>query len=239
MRRGIGRLRAGGGGFSPAQIAFTSGLWLDPSDITTGFQDSAGTTPQTATGQPTGKRLDKSGRGNHVLQATTTSRPIYNVTGAISTDTMDAVDDGYSTATFIVGTLVADMDYFVAIKRAAATNVVAGLSNGPAGGSFFGAAEASAIASSAVVGTPTNWVDGVAMVDQNRNTLNTALTVSAWHILEVRNLNLASWTQATLGSYTSFMLSGDVGGVILCPAQSTANRNSIRTWLGAKVGLTL
>ena len=36
------------------------GVWYDPSDLTTLFQDSAGTTPVTAEGQPVGLMLDKS-----------------------------------------------------------------------------------------------------------------------------------------------------------------------------------
>lgn len=36
------------------------GAWYDPSDLTTMFQDSAGTTPVTADGQPVGLILDKS-----------------------------------------------------------------------------------------------------------------------------------------------------------------------------------
>ena len=36
------------------------GAWYDPSDLSTMFQDSAGTTPVTAAGQPVGLRLDKS-----------------------------------------------------------------------------------------------------------------------------------------------------------------------------------
>lgn len=51
------------------------GCWYDPSDMTTMWQDSAGTTPVTAAGQPVGKILDKSGRGNHATQATAGSRP--------------------------------------------------------------------------------------------------------------------------------------------------------------------
>jgi len=35
------------------------GIWLDPSDFSTLFQDSAGTTPVTAVGQPVGLALDK------------------------------------------------------------------------------------------------------------------------------------------------------------------------------------
>lgn len=55
------------------------GAWYDPSDITTLFQDSAGTTPVTGPNQPVGKMLDKSGRGNHATQATSTQRPIYGI----------------------------------------------------------------------------------------------------------------------------------------------------------------
>lgn len=55
------------GTFTP-QSLFTSGVngaWYDPSDFSTMFQDAAGTTPVTAVGQPVGRILDKSGRGNH------------------------------------------------------------------------------------------------------------------------------------------------------------------------------
>ena len=76
-------LRTGGGvpTFSPASLfaASEQGVWYDPSDLTTLFQDSAGTTPVTATGQTVGLMLDKSGRGNHATQATTASRPTYGV----------------------------------------------------------------------------------------------------------------------------------------------------------------
>ncbi len=54
------------------------GAWYDPSDLSTLFQDSAGTTPVTAVEQPVGLMLDKSGRGNHASQATSTKRPIYS-----------------------------------------------------------------------------------------------------------------------------------------------------------------
>ena len=48
-------------GFNPRSL-FASGeqgIWLDPSDFSTLFQDSAGTTPVTAVGQPVGLALDK------------------------------------------------------------------------------------------------------------------------------------------------------------------------------------
>lgn len=46
------------GSFSPLSLAPT--VWYDPSDLTTLFQDSYGTTKVTASGQPVGLMLDKS-----------------------------------------------------------------------------------------------------------------------------------------------------------------------------------
>ncbi len=67
MRIGVGLsipelATRGGRAFSPASL-FTSGVqgtWYDPSDYSTLFQDSAGTTPVTAVEQPVGLMLDKS-----------------------------------------------------------------------------------------------------------------------------------------------------------------------------------
>jgi hypothetical protein len=55
------------------------GVWYDPSDITTLFQDNLGATPVTAAGQTVGRILDKSGRGNHATQATLAQRPTYGI----------------------------------------------------------------------------------------------------------------------------------------------------------------
>ena len=54
-----------------------AGAWYGPSDLSTLFQDSAGTTPVTTAGQPVGLMLDKSGRANHAAQAIAAARPIY------------------------------------------------------------------------------------------------------------------------------------------------------------------
>jgi len=44
-----------------------NGVWIDPSDITTLFQDKAATIPVTASGQLVGCAKDKSGFNNHML----------------------------------------------------------------------------------------------------------------------------------------------------------------------------
>ena len=56
------RRRSIGGGFSPRKLfsSGAAGAWYDPSDLSTLFQDSTGTTPVTAVEQPVGLMLDKS-----------------------------------------------------------------------------------------------------------------------------------------------------------------------------------
>lgn len=87
---------AGGGAFSPASL-FASGeqgAWYDPSDLSTMFQDTAGTTPVTTPGQAVARINDKSGRGNHLTQATVAARPLYQSGGGLHWLQFDGVDDG-------------------------------------------------------------------------------------------------------------------------------------------------
>ena len=55
------------------------GVWFDANDLSTLFQDSAGTIPVTAVGQKVGKWLDKSGNGNHAVQANASLQPTYQI----------------------------------------------------------------------------------------------------------------------------------------------------------------
>jgi hypothetical protein len=62
---------------APAALFFAGeqGAWYDPSDFSTMFQDTAGSTPVTAVEQPVGRINDKSGRGNNATQGTAAARP--------------------------------------------------------------------------------------------------------------------------------------------------------------------
>ena len=92
--------------FNPASL-FTSGeqgAWYDPSDLSTMFTDTAGTTPATV-GDSVARINDKSGRGNHATQATVEARPILRQTaGGLHYLHFDGVDDFLVTPTITPGT---------------------------------------------------------------------------------------------------------------------------------------
>jgi hypothetical protein len=99
--------RVGGVSFSPDALFANSepGVWYDPSDLTTMFQDRAGTTPVTAPGQSVGYVLDKSGRGNHMTAISDAERGTYNVDeNGKAFILFDGADDGYVTSTITPGT---------------------------------------------------------------------------------------------------------------------------------------
>lgn len=81
LTRAIGE--AGGGGFSPRQlfVGGVQGAWYDPSDLSTMFQDTAGTVPVTAAGQSVARINDKSGNGRNATQATALNQPTLQQDG--------------------------------------------------------------------------------------------------------------------------------------------------------------
>lgn len=70
------------------------GAWYDPSDLSTLFQDAAGTVPVTTSGQQVGLMLDKSGSGLHLgYQGEPSSRPTYTSDGLKHWLSFDGFDD--------------------------------------------------------------------------------------------------------------------------------------------------
>lgn len=88
--------------WTPAQLFAdgAQGVWYDPSDPTTVFQDAAGTTPAFP-GDPVGLLKDKSGNGYHATQATAAQRPVLRKTaGGLCYLEFDGLDDLLRTAAF-------------------------------------------------------------------------------------------------------------------------------------------
>ena len=70
-------------GWTPTKLfaGGTAGGWWDAGDLSTLFQDTAGTTPVTALAQPVRRISDKSGNGKHITFSGT-NPPLYGVTSA-------------------------------------------------------------------------------------------------------------------------------------------------------------
>lgn len=93
------------------------GVWYDPSDLTTMFEDSAGTAPVHTPGNgvadsPVGKIMDKSGNANHATQSTSTAKPTlsarYNIlvaTDTLSTQSVTTVASTYTLSFSGAGTI--------------------------------------------------------------------------------------------------------------------------------------
>lgn len=248
----LNRTRPGGGGAIDLRTLLfpagtEAGMFLAPWETASAFQDSAGATPG-AVDQPVGLRLDRrfgatalADPGNHVLQSTSAARPLWKLDSSIYSDLMDGTDDGYATATFTAGTLTANMDCFIAIKRASTARGVSVCEN-PAsfGAKYFGyydsAAAVTAMAGGA--GTPTHYVNGVSAGTTGAD-LNTALVSGQWRIYEVHNLDMSLWTRVVVSLAAGYPINGNFGGLALCPAKSDTIRAQVRTALGAKVGVSL
>jgi len=146
------RVTEPGFGWSPRALFANGeqGAWYDPSDLSTLYQDSAGTTPVTAVGQPVGLMLDKSGRGNHAGQPTATARPTLQADASGRKYLQfDGVDDSMISPAFLGGA----SDHLIAVGM--------GFLGG--GGSWQGVAEWSA--------SPPN-VAGLVGLGRNSSTAN-------------------------------------------------------------------
>ena len=94
------------------------GFAYDPNDLTTLYQDAAGTIPVTASGQPVGLMKDKSGRNNHAYQTVSASRPILqrNATTGAYYLAFDGVDDFLQTSS-IDFTTTDKVSLFAGVRR--------------------------------------------------------------------------------------------------------------------------
>lgn len=228
--------------FTPARVfRGAPGIWYE-SNLTSGYQDSAGTTAL-AVDSPVGMRVDKSGNGLHALQATGLNKPTLK--NPPYSDLYDGTNSGMSTATFSAGTLSSNMDCFIAMKKTG-TTVCLLASQGTSGTTWFGAIDngigTSASDASLAAGTPIYLVNGVAVpggTATTRGQLYTAIGTGSWVIVEVQNLNLSTWTAFKLSQYTGALWNANFGGLVLCQAQPETRRTQIRRYLGAKVGIVL
>ncbi len=251
----------GGGGFSPSILfgAGEQGFWYDPSDLSTLFQDQAGTVPVTAAGQVVGLMMDKSGNANHASQATAASKPILRNTGLLWWLEFDGVDD-YLSVAGIDFTATDELSLFTGIRKIsdAAIGVVCELSVDlfANNGTFLLRAPTSVAANVGFVGKGTSAstaiISGIAApislvfsgdINISGDALRARVNGGAY------TTSASDMGTGTFGSYpmfigrragTSLPFSGNMYGLI-CRNQLTSSVvvASTEAYLAAKSGVTL
>lgn len=245
--------------FSPISLFASSepGVWYDPSDLTTLFQDSAGTTPVTAAGQPVGLMLDKSGRGNHATQSTAGQRPTYQIDGTgRSYLSFDGIDDGMVTPTITPGIdkvqvfagvrKLGNVDWVLAETSAnASTNNGAFAIYGATNAERYGFASRGTIVSAAsttssVYNAPiTNVITGLGNISGDISTLRINGTQVAQSTADQGTGNFLAYP-LYIGRRggTSLPFNGNLYGLITrFGANLTADQiTAIETWMNQKTG---
>ena len=152
----------------------------------------------------------------------------------------DGVDDGLSTNTFAAGNLSNNMDCFVTMRR---DNNTRGILFGSEVAKLFGYFESgsNSLSAQGCGGNVSFFVNGVAVpggLVTNGAQLNNALPVGAWCVLEMRNLDLSTFTALQFSSYAANFFNGAIADIVLCPAQSDVMRVTIYNQLAFHAGIS-
>jgi len=230
------------------------GVWFDPSDLTTLFQDSAGTTPVTEAGQPVGRMLDKSGRGNHATQSTSASRPTYQVdsTGRAYLS-FDGVDDWMVTPTITPGTDKSQV--FAGVRKLSdtAANILE-LSAGIVGNNgsirlsmtttqyIFtskGTVQALAVTTGTITAPITNVLAGIGDIAADRSIIRNNGVIQATTTTDQGTGNYLAYP-IYIGSRngTALLLNGRIYSLIVRfgPNLTTGQITSTESWVNGKTG---
>lgn len=115
------------------------GYIYDFLDRSTLFQDTAGTIPAVAIGDPVALVLDKSGNGNHLVQSSATKRPLVSASGLY----FDGIDDCFVTVGEVAtGGSESVAVFFGGVWESSSSNtfqfvVETGMSSGSVNGAFY------------------------------------------------------------------------------------------------------
>lgn len=243
---GVGSLMSssrGSGEGGAVSVAFTPSslsplVWLDFSDLSTLWKDTARTDPVTADGDAVASVTDKSGNGYHLVQETAANRPLYKTDGTYRWLLFDGVNDAFN---FAVSVPISDnMTFCRALSRSSSSHHSMGIGNslGIAHEEYWWSDSKhyhGQVAGAADTATGnfllTTIRAGAATSTLRRNAIQhstgTAYTASAT-------------SQPLFGSAGMQFTNGKIYQQIVCAsALSGANLASLETWVGAKAGLVL
>lgn len=231
--------------FNPATL-FSSGQaggWYDPSDLSSMWQDSAGTIAA-AVDSPVGKIDDKSGRGNHLVQATSAARPILRLATGYYYLEFDGVDDLLDKT---LGTAIAQPYSRVSSLRqvswASNDYIFTGATSAAGGLIQLGASpELQIYAGTAFVASNTNLAVGVnGVVSEAFNGASSSLTINNG-TATTGNPGSASATNIAVGALSGGSFYSNVriyGHLVRAGTFTSQELSDLRTYMAGKAGVTL
>jgi len=241
--------------FDPSDLyaAAEDGFWLDPSDSSTVWTDTGGTSAAGDT-DAIARIDDKSGNGNNATQSTAGARPILTQSGALWYLDFDGVDDWLSVPETVTGTSAHSVFMGIADNEVTSSNLMIYLRFGTdatsgglrdftneAGLRVFNGSElytgsptrngtyvSTHIApASANVTDNSFWRDGVAA----------SVSSSSSRVMDT-NSNVANigYAQATSAGNPMDMF---LYSIIVVVADKTSDRADVEAWVADKTGVTL
>jgi hypothetical protein len=253
----IGNTLVWSGAFDP--LSLSPALWLDASDASTLYSDTAGTT-LAGSNVAVARWNDKSGNARHATQSISGNRPLRKTSTLNSRDVLrfDGVDDG------LFGALVhmSELSLFVVFKptlTSLSTSAFARVFTGRAIGQtndftssvFIPIVRTSTTGSSFGVfnGTFHAAINSTSETTEVRSVVHTGSNVThrrngTGDSSSTQSLPTSIFAEygvgCLIGTTTNGKLLGDIAEIIVYPtALSTANRQAVESYLGAKWGIII
>lgn len=210
------------------------GAFYDPSDLSTLYQDSAGTTPVTADGDPVGRMEDVSGNDIEASIPDSADRPLY------AGLTYDGLGDGLQMQ-IPVGFGSVRKDIFILCKPNSQTRWVPFCADRSGTSTYaFAADEGSGQTnlSAPDISADSHYVNGSPVT--TRGALHSAVGTD-WAVLEARSADLSPWSTLYIGYYTSssYGFDGDIGLVVVRDVMTSDERYLLRSFMADRAGITL
>jgi hypothetical protein len=203
--------------FTPASLGADLDAWYEVSDLSTLWQDTAGTTPASVDGA-VGRIDDKSGNGRHLTFTGASAPTLRQVGGVFYIELSLAIEHGYQSATG--QTWGVSSDVFVGLRNVGTTVWPSVYETAGAGDNLGVAQSGSAAATHDNSGSVTDYVDGTLVNPATRGALYTAIGDGNDRVLGIYDAAMAAFDRISMFRYLS---GASFGGRFHGMAITTAN----------------
>lgn len=228
--------KAAAGAWTPTDLGAKLIFWADPTDLSTQWQDTSGSTAVTATGQTVNRIDDKTGSGRFMTSTGIGPGGPNLVISGSDYYWNFAEGEGWQVDSALPQTTTDAV--WVNVLADAATFILFPVSTTAA---FLGVG-ANGITSDwwSNAGTPTARIDGAAPAANNRDGIYDAVVTGGWVTFGAESCDFSTnsaWDTMRVASYPAaggFPYSGLMGDILITTALTSGERSSLETWLNSR-----